>query len=236
MTLKPNNWKHMLRKSNSEVPAKVLKSQNVNSYKVTSQNVRNMLEELYRRFINQNTHLNLTYHEYFDNLVEIGIISDKPDDILSKTNRLIMPVFVPRMGILYVKTDFKDDSDGFLADMDRDETVVFKSSKYENHLESISEHQLIPELKGLALSIFNSLIENLNAVLDKFHVQLKKTKSKPRQKSNVNMTSISIKSNNYDHIISSCKIQRKMILHRDIVKLMHSRLSTYDALYMRYKF
>jgi len=235
-TMKTYNWRNTLRNEDDQINKKLLSKFVVNRINLSNKDIRNILEDLYRIFINKNTENYITYQEYFDKLVDIGIISDNPNKTLSQTNRIIMPIFVPKLNQLIFKTgnryDFEEYDESSKENMDESFSWYQNETNYDNI--SINCSKLEPAMNSQCLSIYNNIIENLVTVLDKHNIKINKSKSrsKSKQKSGLSINKQEISP--YDNIITSTKMQRNIVFHKDIAWLMTCRLSTYSSLYLKY--
>ena len=161
MTMKPYNWRSDLRNKKDDISQTLKSKFTIKKYKVDTRQIRNILEDQYLCFKRQNTHDFIDYQEYFNKLVEIGVISDDPNNTFSSTNRVIMPVFVPEKNQLFIKTGDK------LSYQQFDLSYEMKNGSFieknDSDLEEIlnKENYLQPKMDNLTLSIFNSFVENL---------------------------------------------------------------------------
>ena len=141
-----------------------------------------------------------------------------------------MPVFVPEKNQLFIKTGDK------LSYQQFDLSYEMKNGSFieknDSDLEEIlnKENYLQPKMDNLTLSIFNSFVENLQWFLEKYKVKARKrskSKSKSKSKSRTR-TKFKVspedqdesQSSLYDNIITSNKMQRGIVLSKEILKLV----------------
>ena len=230
MTMKPYNWRSDLRNKKDDISQTLKSKFTIKKYKVDTRQIRNILEDQYLCFKRQNTHDFIDYQEYFNKLVEIGVISDDPNNTFNSTNRVVMPVFVPEKNQLFIKTGDK------LSYQQFDLSYEMKNGSFieknDSDLEEIlnKENYLQPKMDNLTLSIFNSFVENLQWFLEKYKVKARKrskSKSKSKSKSRAR-TKFKVwpedqdesQSSLYDNIITSNKMQRGIVLSKEILKLV----------------
>jgi mannosyltransferase OCH1-like enzyme len=81
------NWKNTLRQESIAEAQRRKASNNyaVKRIKLTNERIKNMISEQYNRFKSDHPSMKLTYEDYVERLIDMNLISDNENKILSKS-------------------------------------------------------------------------------------------------------------------------------------------------------